>query len=283
MHHWLLRWTLIILAVFLVGPIAGQATAAIPALDGGPHAAALVTRSPVAGVGLTLASLTIATLWGLLGARLLGARTGLFLAGLVVAWGAGQGATVVGLMRATGEAGTFVSLAIEGGLLLVVGLGMSWAICLVGRATEVDEAEPLTHIDNVYAVIAAVLAGGLAAWLIGREGLKGQTLGAGVAAGVAGATIGRLIGQRAQPLLFVPALMLLAVVGPLVAMQSAGANAVERVFENRISALGLLTPMDWLAGALLGVPLGLTWASSLANKHAHARPQPARHTRPSGV
>jgi hypothetical protein len=278
MRHWIARWALIILAIFLVGPIAGQATGAIPALDGGPEAAAFVGRSVVAGVGLTLAAVTIATLWGLLGARLLGARTGLFLAGLVVAWAAGQGATVVGLMRVTGESGTFVSLAIEGGVLLVVGAGMSWAICLVGRATEQDYAEPITHIDNLYGLVAAVLAGGLAAWLLAREGLKGQTLAAGVAAGVAAATIGRLIGQRAQPMIFVPAVMLLAVIGPIAAMQLGGANAVERVFENRISALGLLTPMDWLAGALLGVPMGLAWAASLTNRHG--QPAPAPRARP---
>lgn len=281
MHRWLIRWTLIILAVFLVGPIAGLATGAIPALDGGPAASALVTRSPIAGIGLTLGAVTIAALWGLLGARLFGARTGLFLAGLVMLWGAGQGATVAGLMRVDGDAGVFTSMAIEGVILLVVGGALSWAICLVGRADEQDYAEPITHIDHVYALIAAVLAGGLAAWLIGREGLKGQALAAATAAGVGAATVGRLIGQRAKAMIFVPAVMLLAVIGPIAAMQLAGGNAVERVFENRFSALGLLTPMDWLAGALLGVPMGLAWAASLANRHAPAGP-PA-HAKPKRV
>jgi len=268
MRHWILRWTLITLALLLIGPVAGHAAAAIPSLDGGTEATALVSRSPVAGLGLTLAALALASAWGLLGARFFGARTGLFLAGLVLAWSAGRGATVVGLVRVTGESSVFIRLAIEGGLLLLISAAMSWAICLVGKAEQRDESAPLAHIDTLYGLIAALLTGALAAWALAREPLHGQALAAGVAAGVAAATIGRLIGQRAHPVIFVPAVMLLGVIGPIAAMQLGGANLVERVFANRAPALGLLTPMDWLAGAFLGVPMGLAWASSLTHRHA---------------
>jgi hypothetical protein len=59
------------------------------------------------------------------------------------------------------------------------------------------------------------------------------------------------------------ALAVLGLAGPLVAKGVQGSRLVEATYAGELLALARPLSLDWAAGALLGVPLGLAWAGAM--------------------
>ncbi len=287
-----IKWALYMLALLVVGPLASNSLAALRDATGGHQATALVGASLRAGLIATFLPLLAATLLGAVASRLVGPRHGLLTAGLVLAWAAWRSATIDGLMRVTRDSGAIMPLAIEGAILGVIGLLIGAIVWGVGTA---GEAKP-TNADSAArtglgakaatdllisasrgrggaftAIVIGVLAGAAAVWLIAQEPLKGQTIAACLVAGIAAGGFGKAVTPRDQPASPIPALAamaLLATLAPLSALvMHTSPRLVTDAIQGKLFALAIPMPLDWLAGAFWGIPIGLSWADSMVEKH----------------
>jgi hypothetical protein len=217
----------------------------------------------------------LAGLMGLLGARLVGARSGLFTAGLVLAWAAWGTGTVDQILRRTQSGSILWTISLEGVLFGGLGIAVAWVILLVARdrhgapAKVTDEGE---GPPAAFGFAVAVVAGGIGACLIAQESLKGQCFAAAVVAGLFGALFGRLGSHKAQELWFFAAVALLAAAGPAAAtiLHSGEGAVVRAAYAGQLLPLARPLPLDWVAGAFVGIPIGLNWAASMTEHHQHA-------------
>lgn len=285
MRNALVKWILILAALLLVGPVCGWLMAGVHGVDGSHQATALVSHKPLVGVVRTIAAIALAGAIGLVASRQCGLGVGLFCAGLATVWAAGNSGTVVGILNATRDAGVLVPLAINGAGVAVLGSAVIFAICRAGQAksaTKLPEPSALT-VESLYAIAAALLAGGFAAWFIAREGSKGQTIAAAAGAGAIGATVARVVAPDAARWVVASAPLLLGVIGPIGARFVHKDGLLDDAFRNSLFALARPAPLDWLAGVLLGAPLGLSWAASILHGRLEGDSAPAGKTSPAAT
>jgi hypothetical protein len=277
-----LRWAIPLAAGAVLGPIAAWLAGTVRAVDGGHAATLLVSDSPVVGVA-ALAGVGVLALAGAGAARIVGPRLGLFTAGIVLAWGAGGvGRVDSALATAAGNGvvpGAIVPRLVLEGLLAAILAGVLAIVVLrAGRSfreTRPGREEPAPARSEIFAGAAPLaLAGALAAcslavWFLSRDGPKGQTLAAGIIGGVLSGLVGRMISGSASAALFVVVGGVLAVVGPLAGVVAHGGNAglVTGAIDGGLFPLARLGALDWIAGAFVGVPVGLAWAASMVEKH----------------
>ena len=101
-----------------------------------------------------------------------------------------------------------------------------------------------------------------AVWLFARSDLRGQTLAAVVLGAMAAGLVGRMISPHAQPRLLFAAPLLFGAVGQLVAAMMVKVPLVDAFVAQSIPAIGRPMPIDYAAGSLMGVSMGLGWAKS---------------------
>lgn len=150
--------------------------------------------------------------------------------------------------------------------------GVSSTIALFRREGDDEDAN---LGQRALIVLAAALIGALATWFVAVEALKGQAFAAAVVGSLLGATAGEMVassgrGQAARapvPLFFLAA-TILAIAGPIAALAAhAGAAGVAQAATTaHLLPISRLLPLDWLAGAFVGVPIGLTWADALVDR-----------------
>ena len=289
----IVRWAFYLAALLLVGPLAASLLGGLRAPGGGPDATPLVSSSPAMGVALALAALAIALALGALAARLVGTMAGMSTAGLVVAWASWRTGTVDELVRTAQSGRPLISLAIEGLIFGVCGLGIILIIASMGRAhaeaiarrtqDNPQQAPPpagfgaqlTTSLHEVFkgkgiaiALPIAIVAGGAAAMFIAGSPLKGQAIAAAIVGGIAVGAASRLVDVGATFTTMVIAVAALAVLGPLsgVATAGTGAGLVRATYAGTLFPLAWITPLDWIAGGLLGIPMGVSWAGSMMEK-----------------
>lgn len=278
----ILRWVFPLAAMFVLGPLAWMMTGTLRARDGSADASLLVCVSPMMGVGIGVGVMLIALVVGMLGARLIGATRGLLCAGLVLVWAAAGTGRVDEILGQTGGGGTLWMLSAEGLMLTVIGAGIAWLILrtplkplggLAATSNEQHEADVggMTMWDSSVpmALGAAILGAAVVGWIVAFDAQKGQTIGAAVLAGVGAAVVARLVSQTASPAVFIAGVALLGVAGPAAAtlVHGSGLGPTRAAINGSLLALARPLPLDWVAGAMLGVPMGLSWAGSLIQKH----------------
>lgn len=132
------------LALFVLGPIAGHLVGSLRAPDGSTQATLLVTTAPASGVVAGAVVLAFALAVGVFGSKVNGCRSGLNAAGIVLAWSAAQTATIDALIRRAQGPAPLMALAVEGlafGVLAVPVVAIVWRAGL-GRGQHA-EAHPL--------------------------------------------------------------------------------------------------------------------------------------------
>lgn len=279
------RWSSRAVSLLVLGPAAAWAIGRVVGLDGSDDRTLLTGAS--LGAGLFAAAFVglCTVLSAAVGARLADRHEGLLNAGFVLSWAAWTGGDLVEVFRLAPESGTLARLAGEGGLMLVMVLAAMLAADRLCRRAAREEGLGLSPGDVMGAVkykaglpvLGVSLAAGMAcAWLFARYGGAGQGLGAAFLAGLGAGVLGSLVFQsvvkedRAAPGgstgILVPALigvMLGGVVGPLVGLAVPGAGRLMAgVAQGDLPGWVLVSPSGWMAGALLGVPAGISFLKS---------------------
>jgi len=286
MRHNLHRWLLLLVAALVLGPIAGAMTGSLRAADGGHHASLLVNESLVMGVLITVGVFVLAGIAGIAGSRIAELRHGFLCAGLVLAWGAWGTGQIDRTLHRSLSSGTMYALSAEAVLVGALGVGLAAAMVLIARQPPPDpelaphhhapEPRTLMNAASPTAFAASFIVAGVIGWLVAQDTMKGQTFAAAAFAGMFGATAGRLLAPASSALTFIAAIALLAIVSPAAAtfLHPSGMGATRAALAGTLFPLARPLPLDWIAGAFVGVPLGLSWATSLVDKHGHA-PVPA--------
>lgn len=274
MQKAILRWTLIAIAVILVGPAVGWLFRLIPSIDGGPGVTTLVSQSAPAGIGLGVAGLLLAGAIGLLAARLIGYRDGLVCMGLALAWACWSTGTVMDLVRVTGTVPVF-RLAAEGAILGIVAAGLAFLIVRQAR----DHNEPIAgdaafaSISSLVAILTAAIGALVAGWVVARTELVGQTLWAAIAGGVLGGVLARVAQPNCSAAATTVAVPIVATIGIILGEAlTTGGNLAQAVYAGASTPLLRIMPIDWIAGMLLGLPIGISWGGSLVERHVHDGP-----------
>jgi len=274
------RWTLYIVALVLIGPIAGVLMGLTDGPDGSAGTA-VVSTSPTVGVICLLLGSILAAGIGALAAWRCGLRPGLTCAGIVVCWMAGMSASTLSTLSATGDApwGSFV---IEGVIVAVclVGIGILVALAaqrhtprpgehVTRQSAEAMETEQSLSFSprSAAAVAIAAAGGGAVAWALAATDLKGQIIAAAAIAAIAIAVVVKLVDLKTPAIGALAAAALLAIVGPAYAMATVPAEtALAAAYAQALPGIVRLTPLDWAAGTLLGTPIGLAWAVSIVKR-----------------
>jgi hypothetical protein len=282
----ILRWVLYFAAILVAGPLAAAAFSPLRMADGSPDPTVLLASPAIYGVAAILLALLLALAMGVITARLIGSvRAGMIAAGLVLIWPAFASAEIDDVLRAAGGVQPLWVLAVEGGILGVLGLVMALLLVMLGGAGATGDDPMPGHPQQaapapaslvarllggqiLLATGAGLLAGGAAAFFVAATPLKGQALGAAIVGSLAAAVAARLVDLRAPlPGLLIP-IVILAIVGPLTGIFLSG--SLGAVYSGTMFPLAYIAPMDWLAGAFFGVPLGVAWASSMVEKRTHS-------------
>jgi len=262
------RWSVLGAAFFLLGPLAGWAIGALETPTGAQAAGPLGADSLVAGLGALVLIGACAALVAVIGARRCSLRTGVFGAGLVVAWAGFSGAQVDDVLRFADPPGALWRLAIEGLLLGALGLAIAWLASRAGRAPPDERDTPVR--SSGLGVIVALVVGAIGAGAVARSELPGQPVAAAIAAGTFGTVVGRVVDRGLPSWTYVGTIGVLAFAGPAAGAVVHGDRATEALYADSLLAISRLTPLHWLAGALIGVPLGSAWASSMVEKGSEA-------------
>ena len=256
------RYAVVTGGMILAGVICAPAAAFTVSPTGSLGPTVLQAESPVAAglvVGLCFA-LTTALAAGV--GRLVNVVVGLFILGaglavLAIRWG-----TVADLAFSGGSLG---ALALEtllwGGLVA----GASFVVFRVaGPVSDFGngkEAEGLIGRWGLRAFGAAIVVLPVV-WLLARSELKGQTLAAVTGGAMAVGLLARTLSPQAQPRVLFAAPCLFGAVGYLIGQAFIKESLPEAFVAWSIPALCFPMPVDYAAGSLMGVAMGLGWARS---------------------
>ncbi len=268
----LIRWSVPMASLFALGPLAALLVRTLHGPLGGDELTFLIGPGFAQGLGVLLAVMGIATFAGVLGSRVDNPHAGLTCAGFVLAWAAWQTGEVDGILRTTRDDGVLRTLALEGAIVALLGIASAWIVLRAGANRTPPEHVVEHRLDlrdaglptGVLVCIAVALG---AAYVVAREPLKGQAVAAAVIAGIAGSLLARLASPRTPAMAYVAGVALLAIVAPLAASLVVGPRgAAAAANAGSLFRAANILPMDWLAGALVGTPLGLSWAASMMHK-----------------
>lgn len=281
----LVRWAIPLAALLVFGPLAAIVISGLRASDGSGQVSLLVSTAPMQGLIGGLIALGVALVAGVIGSRFIEQRSGLMAAGLVLAWAAWNTGRIDRILAITHTRGTLYTVAAESAIFGVLAIAVALVILRVptrmprfivaGDATRTlgdrSHHEPMTLIDQTapLALIASVVGAAVGAWFVAAATLKGQTFAAAVVAGLLAAAAGRLASQRVSPAWFFLGLVLVAAAGPVIAafMYAGDLGPTRAALEGKLFPLARPMPLDWIAGAFVGIPLGLWWAGSMIEKH----------------
>lgn len=267
-------------SVLAIGPLAGAIAGDVRLPGGAGGATALTSERPVHGGLMLLISLSIVGATGTLGARLFGARHGILCAGLVAAWVAWNHGMTEGVLMNARDSSPLLALAIES---LVVGVTMLMMVGAVERVGGVGAAPGPSKAGAsettrrrtsrsmfVGAAAVAACAGLLGVHLFGVESLKGQTIFSVFVGAVLAGAAARLVvsgtddaAARSASFAGFVAIALLCVAGPVAAALVHGDGVAAAAFAGQLVRVANPCAADWLAGGLLGVPIGAWWASAM--------------------
>ncbi|MGP1345855.1 MAG: hypothetical protein ACTS3F_04200 [Phycisphaerales bacterium] len=269
------------IVMLVLGPIAGRLAAGIRLGDGG--AGGLIFDAP-GGAGDILKALGIivlATIACGLGAWLRGPRHAMAAAGLTLAWAAWATPNVDDLLRRTRDGGVMFTLLLDTVFVTVLTLAGVVAALRLSRPVrhrthDITESTrsmlgELATGKALAPLAAFVIAGSLAGSLLARSPMDGQVFAAACAAGLAGGVLARII---AHPVSLAPILLGAALVAITtriwgLATGGTGDRSVEMALGGTLPGLAWIGAWAGIAGMLVGIPLGITWAEDLATRQQH--------------
>lgn len=281
MHKAVIRWIFVFGVLFGVGPLASNLLlGGLRDVEGGHAASLLVCASPTSGLVRGVLMIAVAGVVGVVGTMAFGRDTGVLTTGLTFVWAAWHVGTTEEMVRVAGGAGPLKILALEGLLVSALGVMVGYVVQMIGKKDPGEGAllaarDEATNVVPTLGtiVVAAVIACGLASWVVAAAPLKGQAVFAaicgGIAAGGAAHIVGTLHAARPNFTAVLIAFVIVAGVGPIAAQVMGGAHVLIDAQAGKLFALARPISFDWLAGAFLGVPIGISWAASMLDRQAH--------------
>jgi hypothetical protein len=284
-----LRWVFVLGVLLFVGPVLSHFMGAIRDIAGSEEVTFLANATLLRGVAMALLTFVLAGVIAIVGTWAFTLGTGLACAGILMAWAAWGHGTTEGILRLAAGNGPLVTLAVEGFLAVTA------AAVIVAGATVVNQRRQpaeyagrfngtgmrsliILHSDDDErrekwlaaagaSVFAAGLAAGLLSWLLSVNPLKGQVifaaLVASIGAGFAATYVSARFRMLTSPALAIVGVALAALFVPLVARVLHGPQLIEAMYAGKLFAGARIGPTDWAAGALLGVPVGVSWAGAV--------------------
>ncbi|HHN77490.1 MAG TPA: hypothetical protein ENK11_02285 [Phycisphaerales bacterium] len=275
MNKVLLRWILPTSAALVFGPLVGAVVASLHDDAGSTETTLLLSSAPVMGVLALILVAAVAGIGGAITGRLTLPGTGRTFAGLVVAWAAMRTGASWDIFMSHGGS-VVVPLAIEG--VLVAAAAAAVVVLLVAgegtrdaRTIREDLAAALTGKSALIGLLVGVIGGGIGAYLVAVDGGRGQGMMGGVIGGVLCAVGVQLASADLPPerarLRASAAMLLLMVLSPLSLLVMPGTGAVsDAARAGTLFGPGLVQPLDWFVGILLGVPTGMAWVGSVSER-----------------
>jgi len=283
------EWVSLVLAVLILGPVAGLLPAMLRSPAGSGQMSALTSTTPVLGIFLAMGALAIATVVGMFGSKTVTRPMGMACAGFVLVWVACRfGRAEMIFRESTSPTTSAWLMAIEAAILAIPAL---WVVTMVQRPRPFEYEDGLFAIAEVHtglmdgikalfkdhrgllAVLAAA-AGAVFGCALGSISLlKGQCVFAGVLAGIGAGCAGGLLiaGLDSRPSLApYVGVLLVAIAAPIFAIFKHGAGLGTAAVTGDLVPLGRLIPIDWIAGMFLGVPWGLSWVSGMVKDQVPA-------------
>ncbi len=263
--------------MLIAGPLVGSLMLSIPSLDGGRGLTPLISPNPFIGLLISTVCLLLAGLLGLLAAHLVGFRDGLATMGVAMAWACWSTGRLTDVIQVV-ENEPSLRLAAEGGILGL--LACVVALCLVTVSRDFSDAHNgdsrLLSPGALVGVGAMILGAMVGGWIVAQTSMVGQTLGAAIAGGVLGGMIARLIRPDSEIRALLLGFPIIAGGAMLLGHWLTGSgNIIETVYSGTGSPLMRIMPIDWVAGLLIGLPVGLSWGGALVERHGPEKPDDA--------
>ncbi|MEI7656933.1 MAG: hypothetical protein WCK33_02580 [Phycisphaerae bacterium] len=287
MIHSILRWTYILVCLLAIGPAAGWLARSLHDGAGGHACSLLVGESPARGVMIGLVVIAVAAVVGTIASRLFSLGTGLAVAGIIFGWTSWHLGTVESIIRATDGRVDLLRFAVEALALTLAATGIAHATTVAAASSQpaaasrsgswleralVKSADRPASGVAVAAVVIGAGAAFAAASLVCLSGLKGQCLMGAVVGGIACGLAACYVAGAAKVTLHpaAPALgmVVAAVAAPVVAKFMHGDTLLSVLYADRLMMAAKPLPVDWAAGALLGVPVGMGWAGAVLDVRA---------------
>ena len=217
-------------------------------------------------VVVTLSVFSLATLYSAGVGRLLNAVVGMFVLGAGLFMLAGRTETAVEYFHG----GSLSMVLLEQGLWIVVCLVATGMVFLMaGWLSDIEPDEDGVRPHPIFsgAAMRSLGAGVIVlpvVWILAQTPMKGQVLGAVVVGSMFVGLVGRLFSPHVQPWLLFVSPILFGGVGQVLGVTIFG-GTVDMTMPGSVSMLHPLNmpmPLDYAAGSLMGVALGLGWAKS---------------------
>ncbi len=271
------RYVVVTAGVLASGAVCVQAVPFLISPRGTIGPTMLQAQSAAAAIIATVICFGLATGIAALVGRLVNAAVGMFVLG-------------AGLWALRLRSGTIEDLAFAGGSLPLAAVEtVLWAVLIAGATAAVFRvAGPLTDMEGAgndepawkRLPVTGPAAGVLvvpAVWILARSDLKGQTLAGVILGGLVVGLVGRLLSPGVQPRLLFAAPCLFGALGQVIGMLMLHEPLAEAFVAGNVPALCRPMPIDYAAGSLAGVAMGLGWAKSfLQQEQPRAAPQADR-------
>ncbi|HYE60397.1 MAG TPA: hypothetical protein VD997_00245 [Phycisphaerales bacterium] len=281
-----LKWALILACLLAVGPLVAELFTRVRDVDGGRAITILVNGNLGAALAAAGALALAVIVVGLVAAKLYTFGTAMACAGFVIAWGASAEGNLESIVRRAGDGQDLMMLAVEG---LLVTLAAAAAAALFASAApplHTGQLQPATKgplallvrgdtRDNPIPIIIAGLAAGVlvaaaGVWLFALSGARNQTLAAAIFAGIAAGAVSHAVTHGRSftltPVVPILSMAVLAFIAPVLVKTIEGQKLLAKVYDGSVLNLARPVSLDWAAGALIGVPLGISWAGSSGQK-----------------
>jgi hypothetical protein len=291
MRKSILRVCCTLLILLAIGPVLGSLVRTLQDADGGRAFTFFVSDSPLRGAILLVIASVVALGLGLVCTRLFSLASGLFASGMTLAWCGWQLGSVDAMIRRVGGGGDLLTLAFEAA---VVGIVTFVIGCLCTRIAEKLQPPALqvkapkglaefflreepegnaNWMGGVGAVIAASAVGcAVAVSIFCVTTMKGQTLFAaflgGIGAGLAAAYAAGAMKVSIRVTTPMAGMVLVGVLAPIIAYVMHGKVILDAAYADKLLAVARPVSLDWASGALLGVPIGLSWGGVVTDVRA---------------
>ncbi|MCH2162318.1 MAG: hypothetical protein MK085_10650 [Phycisphaerales bacterium] len=262
------RYVVVTIGMIATAVIMSLAVGAMQSRSGVPGPTIADAASPATAAVVLLATLLAAFVISAIVGRLVNAVVGLF----VLGWG---------LAVLSMQCGTIANVVFDGGGLLPMALETAiWGVIVLLMTVGIfrisgplpdlplDDPADACRLGTIFSpeALRSCIAGLVilpAVWFLLVNDLKGQAIGTITVGGILAGMGARLLSPLAQPILIFAAPVFVGAIGIAFTMGMQSGSLDEMFVLNTLPRIGRPMPLDYAAGSLVGVAIGLGWARGM--------------------